>query len=66
VQPEKEVLGNVDLDIYDDTAVSNMCDSNNELTIHDDKDADADFRCEDIVDDVSVSESVEELLNDLL
>lgn len=64
VEPEEKVVGNINLNIHHDTVVSDSND-NNELTLCEDEDADVDFYCEDILEDVSASESVEELLNSL-
>ena len=59
VAPEEIVLGNIDLDIYDETVVSESND-NNELTVHEEEEVDPDFHCDEDLEDVSVAESIDD------
>ena len=59
VAPEEIALGNIDLDTYDETTVSESND-NNELTVHEEEEEDTDFLCDEDLEEASVAESVDE------
>ena len=60
VAPQEENMGNVATDIVEDS-VADIADNTNDLiACEDDNEADPELRCEEVMEDVSVVESVDE------
>ena len=60
VAPEEIVLGNIDVDIYDEETAVSVSTYNNESALHEEKEADPGFHCDEDLEDVSVAESVDD------